>query len=57
MCRWYLRWHLSNGSDLSGVRPGCERWGEFIRDVRSTLKTEFKNLAILGIAPGSQPIV
>ncbi|MSU62898.1 MAG: DUF1592 domain-containing protein [Pedosphaera sp.] len=47
----------SKGSDLNGVRIGCERMRDFIVGLRSKLKPEFKNLSIPGIAPGSQPFV
>jgi hypothetical protein len=39
------------------ARAGCERMGDFVVGLRQKLKLDFKNLAIRGIAAGSQPLV
>ena len=39
------------------VRAGCERMRDFVVGLRQKLKPQFRNLAIRGIAAGSQPFV
>jgi hypothetical protein len=46
-----------NGEQPDIARLGCERMSDFVVLVREKLKPEVKNLAIRGIAPGSQPFV
>jgi hypothetical protein len=44
-----------NQPDLA--RADCERLRDFVADLRQQLKSEVTNLAVRGIAPGSQPFV
>ncbi|MBI3415025.1 MAG: DUF1592 domain-containing protein [Verrucomicrobia bacterium] len=39
------------------ARSGCERMRDFVASLRQKLKPEVSNLAVRGIAPGSQPLV
>ena len=39
------------------ARADCERMRDFVASLRQKLKPEFANLAVRGIAPGSQPFV
>ncbi len=45
------------GNQPDFARAGCERMRDFVAGLRQTLKPEFTNLAVGGIAPGSQPFV
>jgi hypothetical protein len=44
-------------NEADAARRGCERMRDFVVRLRQKLKQEFQNLAIHGIADGSQPFV
>jgi len=46
-----------HGNQPDLARGGCERMRDFVAGVRQELKPQFTNLAVRGIAPGSQPFV
>jgi len=45
------------GNQPDIARAGCERMRDFVTGLRQRLRPEFTNLAVRGIAPGSQPFV
>ncbi|MCI0540594.1 MAG: DUF1587 domain-containing protein, partial [Verrucomicrobiales bacterium] len=48
---------VATGKEHGMARRECERMRDVVVGLRQKLKHEFKNLAIRGIAPGSQPFV
>ncbi len=46
-----------HGNQPDLARAGCERMRDFVAGFRQELKPQFTNLAVRGIAPGSQPFV
>ncbi len=54
------KWRELPGPDMNDrvrVESGCKEMSDFVIRLREALKPEVKNLAVRGIAPGSQPIV
>ena len=45
------------GDQPDAARDGCERMRDFVTESRQKLRPDFTNLAVRGIAPGSQPFV
>ena len=43
--------------EAGAARLGCEKMRDFVVDLREKLKPSVTNLAVRGIAPGSQPLV
>src|SRR5437762_5902294 len=53
----WLELPAPDGNQPDLARAGCERMREFVVSLRQKLQPDFTNLAVRGIAPGSQPFV